>query len=109
MLCADDAAATPGYGFDAAFRRTLTGLCLRRAGAASAEHTVFKSFFLVRTVTGARLVSPFLEGITTQGRTSVIYSPNDLFGAFARDPLGRWIDPCAPGGNGSVAWPFISG
>jgi hypothetical protein len=99
-LLADDAAGTPGFGFDAAFRRELARVVpAGRLDRLSVDHTVFKSFFLVRTVTGARLVSPFLEGITTQGRTSVIYSPNDLFGAFARDPLGRWIDPCAPGGE----------
>jgi hypothetical protein len=64
-----------------------------------ADHTVFKSFFLVRTVAGARIATPFLEGVTIQGRTAVIYSPNDLLGAFARDPLGRWLDPCSPGGD----------
>lgn len=99
-LVADDAAATPGYGFDAAFRRELSRvLPARGLERLPAEHTVFKSFFLVRTVTGARPASPFLEGVTTQGRTAVIYSPNDLLGAFARDPLGRWVDPCAPGGE----------
>lgn len=99
-LFADDAAGTPGYGFDAAIRRELARIVpaapLERLPA---EHTVFKSFFLVRTVAGARMVSPFLEGIAIQGRTAVIYSPNDLLGAFARDPLGRWLDPCAPGGE----------
>ena len=99
-LFADDAAATPGIGFDAAFRREISRV-LPSTGLERlpAEHTVFKSFFLVRTVAGARVVSPFLEGITVQGRTAVIYSPNDLLGAFARDPLGRWVDPCAPGGE----------
>lgn len=99
-LFADDAAGTPGYGFDAAMRRELArvvpGARLERLPA---EHTVFKSFFLVRTVAGARVVSPFLEGLTIQGRTAVIYSPNNLLGAFARDPLGRWVEPCAPGGD----------
>lgn len=99
-LVADDAAATPGYGFDAAFRRELARVLPQappeRLGA---DHTIFKSFFLVRTVAGARIASPFLEGSTVQGRTAVVLSPNDLLGAFARDPLGRWIDPCAPGGE----------
>jgi len=99
-LVADDAAGTPGYGFDAAFRRELARVApAARLERLPADHTVFKSFFLVRTVAGARVVSPFLEGLTIQGRTAVIYSPNDLLGAFARDPLGRWVDPCAPGGD----------
>jgi hypothetical protein len=99
-LFADDAAGTPGTGFDSAFRReinrVLPSTALERLPA---DHTVFKSFFLVRSVAGARSVSPFLEGVTLQGRTAVVYSQNDLLGAFARDPLGRWIDPCAPGGE----------
>jgi hypothetical protein len=99
-LVADDAAAIPGYGFDTAVRRELARvLPAARLERLPAEHTVFKSFFLVRTVGGTRLASPFLEGITLQGRTAVIFSPNDLLGAFARDPLGRWIDPCLPGGE----------
>ena len=99
-LVADDSAATPGYGFDAAFRRELIRvLPAERLERLPADHTVFKSFFLVRTVVGARVVSPFLEGVAVQGRTAVILSPNDLLGAFARDPLGRWIDPCLPGGE----------
>ena len=99
-LVTDDAAGTPGYGFDAALRRELARVMpAGRLERLPADHTVFKSFFLVRTVAGARVVSPFLEGITVQGRTAVIHSPNDLLGAFARDPLGRWVDPCAPGGD----------
>lgn len=99
-LLVDDAAGIPGYGFDAAARRELARIFptarLERLGS---DHTVFKSFFLVRTIAGARQVSPFLEGITLQGRTAVLYSPNNLLGAFARDPLGRWVEPCAPGGE----------
>jgi hypothetical protein len=99
-LLADDAAGVPGYGFDAALRRELTrALPAARVERLPADHTVFKSFFLVRSVAGARASSPFLEGVTLQGRTAVIYSQNDLLGAFARDPLGRWSEPCQPGGE----------
>lgn len=99
-LVADDAAGTPGFGFDAAFRRELARvLPSARLERLPADHTVFKAFFLVRTVAGARVVSPFLEGLAIQGRTAVFLSQNDLLGAFARDPLGRWTDPCAPGGD----------
>ena len=99
-LLVDDAAGTPGYGFDAAARRELARILPEsRPARLGSDHTVFKSFFLVRTVSGARIASPFLEGITLQGRTAVILSANNLLGAYARDPLGRWVDPCAPGGE----------
>lgn len=99
LLC-DDAAGTPGYGFDAAVRRELARILPgSRPARLGSDHTIFKSFFLVRTVSGARIASPFLEGIDLSGRTAVILSPNNLLGAYARDPLGRWVDPCAPGGE----------
>jgi hypothetical protein len=99
-LVADDSAAIPGLGFDTGIRRELARvLPAERLERLTADHTIFKAFFLVRTVAGTRIASPFLEGITIQGRTVVIYSPNDLLGAFARDPLGRWLEPCAPGGD----------
>jgi len=99
-LLADDCSATPGYGFDAAIRRELArALPASRVERLSSDHTVFKSFFLVRSVAGARVASPFLEGITVQGRTAVIFSPNNLLGALARDPLGRYVESCTPGGE----------
>ena len=99
-LLADDAAGIPGYGFDAALRRELARILpAARLERLPSEHTVFKSFFLIRAIAGARVVSPFLEGITLQGRTAVVSSSNNLLGAFARDPLGRWVEPCAPGGE----------
>ena len=99
-LVGDDSAGTPGYGFDASFRREMARLFedlpLERLPS---EHTVFRSFFLVRGMGGSRIVSPFLEGITLEKRTPVIYSPNGLGMAWARDKGGRWIHPVEPGGE----------
>jgi len=99
-LVADDAAATPGYGFSAAIRRELARVLPGgRPERLPSDHTVSKSFFLLRGVGGRTVASPFLEGIAVQGRTAVILCANDLGGAWARDPLGRWVNPCAPGGE----------
>lgn len=99
-LLADDAAATPGYGFEAAVRREISRVFPgERLERLPAEHTVFKSFFLIRGMGGRQVVNPFLEGITIQGRTAVICSQNDLAGAWVRDALGRWLNPCVPGGE----------
>jgi hypothetical protein len=99
-LIADDCSGTPGYGFDAGFRRELSR-CLPegRLARLPSEHTVFKSFFLVRAVAGRQVASPFLEGMTVRERTAVILCSNDLFGAYARDPIGRWRNACTPGGE----------
>jgi hypothetical protein len=99
-LVGDDSAGTPGYGFDASFRREMARLFedlpLERLPS---EHTVFRSFFLIRGVGGSRIVSPFLEGITLEKRTPVIYSPNGLGLAWARGSSGRWSHPVEPGGE----------
>lgn len=99
-LVGDDCAGTPGYGFDAAFRRemarVLPGTAMERLPS---DHTVFRAFFLVRGMGGRRIVSPFLEGISLGRRTPVIYSQNSLAGAWAKDPLGRWLHPTEPGGK----------
>jgi hypothetical protein len=99
-LVGDDSGGTPGYGFDASFRREMARLFedipLERLPS---EHTVFRSFFLVRGMGGNRIVSPFLEGITLEMRTPVIYSPNGLGMAWAKDKGGRWIHPVEPGGE----------
>ncbi len=100
LLFADDYAAVPGFGFDAAFRsameRAFPGEPLQRL---TADHTVFRSFYLVKGMGGRRVVSPFLEGITLGGRTAVVYSPNSLSGAWARDEKGRWQHATEPGGD----------
>ena len=99
LLC-DDCGGTPGYGFDAAIRREMARVCpdapFRRLPA---DHTVFRSFFLVRGVGGRRIVSPFLEGIQIGVRTPVIYSPNGLAGAWSTDADGRWSHTVEPGGE----------
>lgn len=99
-LMADDAAAAPRIGFDASFRREMARIFpddpLQRLPA---DHTVYKSFYLIRGMGGRRIVSPFLEGVTRRGRTSVIYSPNGISAAWAKDRYGRWLHTMDPGGE----------
>ena len=65
----------------------------------SSRHVVFRSFFLTNRVTGRTQISRFLEGITLDAEhTPVIYSRNDLAGAFARDIAGGYRYECVPGG-----------
>lgn len=99
-LVADDCAGTPGYGFDAAFRREIGRVFPEREmERLPSEHTVFRSFFLVRGMGGRKIVSPFLEGISLGETTPVIYSPNGLGAAWAKDSMGRWVHPTVPGGE----------
>lgn len=61
------------------------------------DHAVFRSFYLVRYVSGRRLSSPSLYGMDIGGRTAIIESQNDLFGIWPRDPMGNWRTSLTPG------------
>jgi hypothetical protein len=54
------------------------------------DHAVFRSYYLVRMVSGRRLVSPSLEGVTIDDWTPLIFCQNDLGGAWERDHFGNW-------------------
>jgi len=65
----------------------------------SRDHSIFRSFYLLNRVTGRVIVKSFLEGITTKGRTALVYSANDLSGAWSRNKLGHWDYDMIGGGN----------
>jgi len=58
-----------------------------------------KSFYLISNITGRGLIQPYLEGITfaNKNRTAVIYSQNDLGGAWSEDEFVKWMYDCIPG------------
>lgn len=65
----------------------------------SPDHVVFRTFFLMRKPGGRVLVSGSVEGVDWGGKTVVVYTRNDLLGAWAKDPLGRELYECSPGGD----------
>jgi len=73
------------------------------------DHAVFRSYYLVRTVGGRRLVNPSLEGVTIDDWTPLIYCQNDLGGAWERDALGNWRHECLPGGEVQRLQSFMLG
>jgi len=65
---------------------------------------IFKSFYLmaregIRT-SGRVIRRDYLEGIKFGSRYAVIYSPNDLLGAWQKDRFGNYLYPCVPYGEG---------
>ena len=89
-----------GFGFDRAFRREIAQILpeypLQRLPP---DHSVFQSFYLIGSVAGRLKNNPYLEGITIRNWTPVIYSQNDLSGAWSKDKYGNWLHECAPGGD----------
>jgi hypothetical protein len=110
FLLADNSLGQIGYGFDRSFRgeikRILPDYELTRLPP---DHAVYRSFYLLREVAGRLPVRPYLEGIIVGNWTPVIYCPNDLAGAWARDRSGRWLYPVVPGGDEQRSLAFRTG
>lgn len=100
FLLVDAADGSDGSGFDAGVRRELArvlpGSPLARVPR---EHVLYKSFYLLDRQGGRVLTKPWLEGQVVEGRLAVLYSQNDLAGAWARGAVGDWEYPCTPGGE----------
>lgn len=100
FLLADDALGQPGYGFDRSLRRELKKIFPdRELSRLPSGHAALRSYYLLRSIGGTRIVHPYLEGIQTGSVTPVVYCHNDLGGAWERDPLGNWTNACTPGGE----------
>jgi hypothetical protein len=99
-LLVDAADGSEGTGFDASVRAELARLLPSAPLQPIArDHVLYKSFYLVDRQGGRLLTRPWLEAQAIDGRLAVIYSQNDLGGAWARSELGDWEFPCSPGGE----------
>jgi len=100
FLLVDSADGSDGFGFDASVRRELSRLLPTSPLARIArEHVLYKAFYLIDHQGGRLLVKPWLEGQVIGGRLAVVYSQNDLAGAWSRGQLGEWEYDCTPGGE----------
>jgi hypothetical protein len=93
-------APSPSDPFSADARRELAlvlpGVTPRRIDK---DHVVMKSFFLVPRAEGRLRASETLEAMDLGDRTAVLFSDNDLLGAFERDRFGTWRFECEPDGD----------
>jgi hypothetical protein len=100
FLFAEDTMGAKGFGFDKAFRtemkQVLPDYELKRLPA---DHSVYQSFYMIGSIGGRQRFNAYLEGITIDRWTPVLYSQNDLSGAWARDRFGKWVNDCMPGGE----------
>ena len=100
LLLLDDAAASPGGSFQLAARallqRTLPAGQLIKV---LRDHVLYKSFYLLDGPVGRAASTPDLEAVELGGRLAVLYSGNDLVGAYAKDSLGSWEMEVTPGGD----------
>jgi hypothetical protein len=100
FLLVDAADGSDGSGFDLSVRAELAEvLPAAPLTPVPREHVIYKSFYLLDRQGGRLLVKPWVEAQLLDGRAAVIYSQNDLGGAWARTELGEWEYPCTPGGE----------
>jgi hypothetical protein len=98
LMNAED--GSDGTGFDRAARRELARVLpqapLEPLGQ---EHVMFKTFFLLDSAPGRLLHKPYLEAAQLSGRAALVYSQNDLAGAWNRDEGGDYEFEVTPGGE----------
>ena len=100
FLWIEDASGQRSSAFDAWVRRTLRLIFPESdLTPVPAGHVLHRTFFLLRGVGGRLMVSGSVEGIDWGGRLAVVYSRNDVLGAWAKDALGKPLYECAPGGE----------
>ncbi|PCI38585.1 MAG: hypothetical protein COB53_04530 [Elusimicrobia bacterium] len=100
FLWIEDTSGMANGPFDAWVRNTLaTVLPDSDLKPLPKDHVLYKTFFLMRRIGGRVMVSGSVEGVDWAGKTVVVYSRNDLLGAWVRDPLGNPVFACVPGGE----------
>ena len=99
FLFIDDNSAVADSAFDRSVRRMIARVFpqtpLRNIPR---DHSVFRSFYLLNSVSGRAIIKSYLEGISLKGRTVLMYSVNDQAGAWSRNKLGDWNYDLVAGG-----------
>lgn len=100
FLLADANDGSDGDGFDASFRREMARVLPQNPLAeVPSTHVVFKSFFLLDAAPGRLLNKPQLTASMLGKRAAVLYSQNDLAGAWSRSESGDYEFDVSPGGE----------
>ena len=100
FLLIDSAEGRAGGGFDDAVRKMLAQLLPGELPARIPDdHVLWKSFYVLGGAPGRVQAAPYVEGVERDRRLAVVYSQNDLGGAWARDGFGHWEHEVIPGGD----------
>jgi len=100
FLIIDDNSAIKKSNFDKSVRNLISELFPRSPiRKIPRDHSIFRSFYLINRVAGRAEIQPYLEGISIKGRTVLVYSQNDLGGAWSRNKLGYWNYDMIGGGK----------
>jgi hypothetical protein len=99
LLFVDDISPLGDDRFDRSFRAELKEIWPEKSLArVDKEHTIYRSFFLLDQPHGRVQRQLYLEHISFDDLSPILYTRNDVFGAYGRSPSGQWILPVTPGG-----------
>lgn len=100
FLFIDDNSALVDSGFDRSVRDMIAKLFPQVSlRSIPRDHSVFRSFYLLNTVSGRSIIKSYMEGISLKGRTVLMYSSNDQGGAWSRNKMGDWNYDVIAGGH----------
>ncbi len=102
FLLIDSAEGRLEGAFDRSVRKLVSALFPSPAPGLEiipSDHVPYKSFYLIDRPRGRVAVSPVLEGVTHDDRLAIVYTQNDLAGAWSRDNFGNWEFRCEPDGE----------
>jgi hypothetical protein len=102
FLLVDSAEGASDGAFDASVRQLVGALYpapARGLELVGRDHVVYKSFYLVERPVGRIALAPAMEAFVRDGRLALVYTANDLAGAWARDNFGNWELQCEPDGE----------
>ena len=100
FLFVDDATGTRNSDFDRSVRQLAAKLFpTRPLTQLRSDHSVYRSFFLLREPLGRVANHRVLEGVPQGSTHNFVYGRDDLSGALDRRPDGVDALPCTPGGE----------
>ena len=63
------------------------------------EHALYRAFYLLDRAWGRVEIDAELSGIVMNRRVAVLFSANDMLGAWEKDEAGGWARDVSPGGT----------
>lgn len=100
FMLADANDGSDGSGFDASFRREMARVLPQNPlTPVPSSHVVYKTFFLLDSAPGRLLNKPQMLSVNLGKRAAVLYSQNDLAGAWSRGEAGDYEFDVSPGGE----------
>ncbi len=100
FILIDGCEGVPDGGFDRSVRRELARIMPSTPlQPVPSDHVIFKSFYMLDQPWGRVDASDVLEAIPQDDRLMVVYTPNDVEEAWARDNFGNYLYDVSPGGE----------